>query len=83
MHMALEIGKSGYFLRKVILYMEGHILEVIDMVLANETAVEDMEQELELFVELDKGIDDMEAGRVTPHDEAMKKIRESVGLYEV
>ena len=63
--------------------MEGHILEVIDMVLANETAVEDMEQELELFAELDKGIDDMEAGRVTPHDEAMKKIRESVGLYEV
>ena len=53
------------------------------MVLADETAVDETKQEIELFAELDKGIDDMEAGRVTPHDEAMKKIRESVGLHEV
>ena len=53
------------------------------MVLADGIVADDPKQELELFAELDKGIDDMEAGRVTPHDEAMKKIRESVGLYEV
>lgn len=63
--------------------MKESILEVIDMVLADETAVDETKQEIELFAELDKGIDDMEAGRVTPHDEAMKKIRESVGLHEV
>ena len=49
--------------------------------LTDEAVVDESKQELELFAELDKGIEDMEAGRVTPHDEAMKKIRESVGLY--
>lgn len=34
-----------------------------------------------LFAELDKGIDDMEAGRVVPHEEAMKIIRKSVEDY--
>lgn len=51
--------------------------------LTDETVVDETKQELELFSELDKGINDMEAGRVTPHDETMKKIRESVGLYAV
>ena len=51
--------------------------------LTDEAVVDESKQELELFAELDKGIEDMEAGRVTPHDEAMKKIRESVGLYAV
>lgn len=39
------------------------------------------EQEDALFVELDKGIDDMEAGRTLPHDEAMTKIRKAVSAY--
>ena len=51
------------------------------MILTDETKVEETTQEL--FIELDKGIEDMEAGRVTPHEEAMKKIRESVSLYAV
>ena len=34
-----------------------------------------------LFAELDKGIDDMEAGRVVPHEKAMKIIRKSVEDY--
>ncbi len=29
-------------------------------------------EESELFRELDKGIDDMENGRVTPHEESMR-----------
>lgn len=41
------------------------------------------EQEKTLFAELDKGIDDMEAGRTLPHDEAMKKIKEAVSAYVV
>ena len=34
-----------------------------------------------LFAELDKGIDDMEAGRVVPHEEAMREIRQMVKNY--
>ena len=63
--------------------IEWIILEVIDVMLTDETVVDETKQELELFEELDKGIEDMEEGRVTPHEEAMKKIRESVGLYEI
>lgn len=37
----------------------------------------------ELFQELDKGICDMRQGDVIPHDEAMKQIREELGLYNV
>ncbi len=37
----------------------------------------------ELFHELDKGIRDMRRGDVIPHDEAMKQIREELGLYNV
>ena len=37
----------------------------------------------ELFKELDKGICDMEEGRVIPHDECMKQIREELGLCSV
>lgn len=33
-------------------------------------------QEKKLYKELDKGIDDMENGRVVPHEEAMKKLME-------
>ena len=30
----------------------------------------------DFFMELDKGIDDLENGRVVPHEEAMKNIKE-------
>lgn len=52
----------------------GFALEVIDVMLTDKIVVEEIKQKLELFVELDKGIEDMEACRVTPYDEAMKKI---------
>ena len=35
----------------------------------------------EFFKELDKGIDDMENGRVMPHGEAMKIIGERLRVY--
>ena len=69
--------------RKSLAYRTEFALEVVDVMLTDEAVVDESKQELELFAELDKGIEDMEAGRVTPHDEAMKKIRESVGLYAV
>lgn len=40
-------------------------------------------QREELFRELDKGIRDMRKGDVIPHEEAMKIIREELGLYNV
>ena len=45
--------------------------------------IETEEQEKELFEELDKGIDSMEAGKVVPHEEAMRIIRERVNNYAV
>ena len=36
-----------------------------------------------LFAELDKGIDDMEAGRVVPHEETMSELRQMVRDYEL
>ena len=45
-------------------------------VLANETAYVDLEDDKALQNALDCGIDDMEAGRELPLDEAMKKITE-------
>lgn len=38
-------------------------------------------QEIQIFKELDKGIDDMEAGRVIEHDEAMRILEERVKQY--
>lgn len=38
-------------------------------------------QEIQLFKELDKGIEDMEAGRVTDHDEVMRILRERVDQF--
>lgn len=35
----------------------------------------------ELFRELDKGIDDMEAGRLTPHDETMRELKQHIKDY--
>lgn len=40
-------------------------------------------QKNDLMTALDKGIDDMEAGRTTSHEEAMKKIREAVSAYDI
>lgn len=37
--------------------------------------------EQELLKALDKGIDDMEAGRLTPHDESMKILRQRLRDY--
>lgn len=37
----------------------------------------------ELHRELDKGIRDMEMGRVIPCDEAIRQIREELGLFGV
>lgn len=72
-----------FIIQHDIILLSKFALEVVDVMLTDETVVDESKQELELFAELDKGIEDMEAGRVTPHDEAMKKIRESVGLYAV
>lgn len=41
------------------------------------------EQEKKLYQELDKGIDDMEKGRMVSHDEAMKQIRERMKSYGI
>jgi predicted transcriptional regulator len=48
-------------------------------------AISTNEQEKEkfLFEKLDKGIDDMEAGRVVTHEEAMRIIRKRVENYAV
>ena len=41
------------------------------------------EQETGLFSELDKGIEDFEAGKVLSHEEAMQRIRERLHSYGV
>lgn len=51
------------------------------MMTTGNLAYDEREQELELFAELDKGIDDMEAGHVVSHKDAMLRIRESVDAY--
>jgi len=38
-------------------------------------------QETDILAEIDKGIDDMESGRVTPHEESMKIIRQRYDVY--
>ena len=39
--------------------------------------------EKELFDLLDKGIDDMEAGRLTPHKESMRILKERLNSYAI
>lgn len=51
------------------------------MAVAEKTCLEDETQEMQIFKELDKGIDDMEAGRVIDHDEAMRILKERVNQY--
>lgn len=48
--------------------------------IANKETEEQRKALEELLRELDKGIRDMEEGRVIPHDECMKQIREELGL---
>lgn len=51
------------------------------MAVAEKTCSVEKEQERQIFKELDKGIDDMEAGRVIDHDEAMRILKERVNQY--
>lgn len=41
----------------------------------------DETQKIQIFKELDKGIDDMEVGRIIEHNEAMRILRERVKQY--
>lgn len=51
------------------------------MAVAEQTRPVEKTQETQIFKELDKGIDDMEAGRVIDHDEAMRILKERVNQY--
>lgn len=47
------------------------------MAVTEKNCLEDETQEMQIFKELDKGIDDMEAGRVIEHDEAMRILKDN------
>lgn len=51
------------------------------MAVVEQTRPAEKSQEMQIFKELDKGIDDMEAGRVIDHDEAMRILKERVNQY--
>ncbi len=51
------------------------------MAVAEKIRSEGEAQEMHIFEELDKGIDDMEAGRVIDHEEAMRILKERVNQY--
>lgn len=53
------------------------------MAVSEKVRTEEEVQEIQIFKELDKGIDDMEAGRVIEHDEAMRILRERVKQYAI
>ena len=53
----------------------------ITMTIAEKKYQDDEMQEIQIFSELDKGIDDMETGRVIEHDEAMRILKERVKQY--
>lgn len=46
--------------------------------LAREAITAYVERELEIVAGIKRGLADMEAGRVVPHDEAMRSLRETV-----
>ena len=54
----------------------------MEVTLTNEN-LENRRQREEFFKELDKGIRDMEQGRLLSCDEAIRQIREELGLYDV
>ena len=47
--------------------------------LAGEAIADYVERELAIIEGIERGVADMEAGRVVPQDEAMARIREAVG----
>lgn len=47
--------------------------------LAGEAIASYVERELEIVAGIERGLDDRTAGRVVPHDEAMRRIRKSIG----
>ena len=53
------------------------------MTVSEKIRTEEEVQEMQIFKELDKGIDDMEAGRVIEHDEAMRILKERVKQYAI
>lgn len=53
------------------------------MALLTQEEIKMAEQKERLYRELDKGIDDMEQGRIVPHDEAMQLIRERIKSYRI
>lgn len=46
--------------------------------LAGEAIADYVERELAIIEGIERGVADMEAGRVVPHDEAMARIRETI-----
>lgn len=48
-------------------------------VLANEALADYVERELAAIEGVQRGLDDMRAGRVVPHEEAMRRIRRAIG----
>ena len=46
--------------------------------LAGEAIADYVERELAIIEGIERGVADMEAGRVVPHDEAMERIRETI-----
>lgn len=46
--------------------------------LANDAIERYLAHELEIVEGIQRGLDDMEAGRVVPHDEAMRQIRATI-----
>ncbi|MCP5364213.1 MAG: CopG family transcriptional regulator [Hyphomicrobiales bacterium] len=46
--------------------------------LAGEAIAGYVERELEIIAGIERGLDDMNAGRVVPHDEAMGDIRKAI-----
>ena len=46
--------------------------------LAGEAIARYVGRELEIVAGIERGLDDMKAGRVAPHDEAMRRIRKTI-----
>ncbi len=46
--------------------------------LAGEAIAGYVERELEIVAGIERGLDDMKAGRVVPHDEAMRRIGKTI-----
>ena len=46
--------------------------------LAGEAIADFVERELEIVEAIERGLDDVKAGRVVPHEQAMREIRETI-----